>query len=105
MLKTRRTIFHSCTTALLSALLLGSFGPVAYAKRGPKPVVPPIEVNGMEFRAPNQPETEGNIEAWDPKSNTLLWSKRVYRNLKDPLAEQDVQWNFIKSMSFASNRG
>jgi hypothetical protein len=88
---------------IFGAIALLFFSPVAYAKRGPKPVVPPIQVNGIEFRAPNSPESEGMIEAWDPTSNRLLWSRRVYRNMKDPLAEQDVQWVFIKSMSIAPN--
>lgn len=85
------------------AIALLFFSSVTHAKRGPKPVAPPIKVNGIEFRAPNSPESEGVIEAWDPTSNKLLWSRRVYRNLKNPLVEEDVQWVFIKTMSLAAN--
>jgi hypothetical protein len=79
------------------------FAPMAHAKRGPKPVVQPIQINGIEFRVPNNPETEGIVQAWDPISNKLLWSVRAYRNPKIPLLEKDVQWNFVKLMSLASN--
>lgn len=79
------------------------FAPSVWAKRGPKPIVPPVRVGHMEIRAPNNPDTEGMIQAWDISSNRLLWSKRVYYTLKDPLAEQDVQWVFIKSMAFSAS--
>jgi hypothetical protein len=88
-----------CVVAACAFLVVG-----AHAKRGPKPQVPPINVNGIEIRAPNNPDTEGVIQAWDPNLNKLLWSKRVYRTLKDPLLEQDVQWVFIKSMALTPDQ-
>jgi len=72
---------------------------VSSAKRGPKPKVPPVEIAGVEYRAPNTVETEGCIEAWDTKSKTLLWRKKVYYTLKIPFVEEDNQWDFIKSMT------
>ena len=69
------------------------------AKRGPRPDVPPVVIAGIEYRAPNTVETEGCIEAWDTKSNKMLWRKKVYFTVKIPLLEQDVQWVFIKSMA------
>ena len=81
-------------TALAVMLPFGSL-----AKRGPAPKVPPIEIAGIEYRAPNEVETEGCIEAWDTKSQTLLWRKKVYHTFKIPFAEEDNQWTFIKSMT------
>jgi hypothetical protein len=69
------------------------------AKRGPRPKVPPVEINGVEYRAPNTVETEGCIEAWSAKSKTLLWRKKIYYTWKIPFAEEDAQWDFIKSMT------
>jgi hypothetical protein len=96
-------LFGPAQRLVLGTTLLLLFGSITYAKRGPKPIVPPLQVNGIEFRAPNLPQSEGIIEAWDPKSNTLLWSKRAYKSLKDPLTELDVQWVFIKAMTLAEN--
>ncbi len=61
--------------ALGIAILVGAG---AMAKRGPRPDVPPVEIAGTEYRAPNTVETEGCIEAWDVKARTLLWRKKVY---------------------------
>ncbi len=68
------------------------------AKRGRRPMVSPVEIAGVEYRAPNTVETEGCVEAWDMNSQTLLWRKQVYHSLKIPLLEEDNQWIFIKSM-------
>jgi hypothetical protein len=69
------------------------------AKRGRAPVVPPVEVGGIEYRAPNTVDTQGCIEAWDIRTHTLLWRKKVYHTLWIPFEEEDVQWVFIKSMT------
>ena len=73
------------------------------AKRAPKPVVPPVEIAGVQYRAPNTFETEGCVEAWDTKSQTLLWRKKVYYSVKIPFLEEDVQWVFIKSMTLSKS--
>jgi hypothetical protein len=73
----------------------------ATAKRGPAPLVPPIDIAGIEYRAPNSVERRGVIEACDVKTGKLLWRKRVYLNVELPFSEADVQWVFIKSMTFA----
>src|SRR5947207_2242940 len=69
------------------------------AKRGPKPQVAPVHIAGLEVRAPNTPDTEGIVEVWNLSGTTVQWTQRVYRTLHDPLLEQDVQWDFIKSMT------
>src|SRR5882724_2068002 len=82
--------------ALAVLLPLGSS-----AKRGRPPKVPPVEIAGTEYRAPNTYSTEGFIEAWDTKSQTFLWRKKIYHTLRIPypFAEEDNQWVFIKSMT------
>jgi hypothetical protein len=77
-----------------------SLGSLSAAKRGKRPVVVPVVIGGMEYRAPNTPQTAGFVEAWDLKLSKLAWRKKIYFTFNIPmLGEQDNQWNFIKSMT------
>ncbi len=93
----------------ISVLLLGiaialvMSGGAGSAKRGPRPKVPNISINGIEIRASNTPDYPGYIEAWNPSTKKLLWRKRVYYSFYDPLGERDVQWTFIRSMSLEAS--
>lgn len=73
------------------------------AKRVAPPVVSPITVNGVEYRAPNTPDLEGVVQAWDMGKTNLLWSKKVYSTTKNPQLERDVQWVFIRSMTLGAS--
>jgi hypothetical protein len=102
----KRKWYVALTIVLLSIFVfaMGTFVITrASAKRGPRPVVSPIEIAGIEYRAPNTAETEGVIEAWDIKSHTLLWRKKVYHTLWIPFLEEDNQWVFIKNMTVGSS--
>jgi hypothetical protein len=91
--KPKRYVVFIILLLSLLALVVGSLlFPRASAKRGSRPVIPPIQIYGVEYRAPNTAETEGVIEAWDAKSHTLLWKKRVYHTFKIPFVEEDAQW-------------
>lgn len=85
-----------CLVSLGTAIFLKAG---SRAKRGRAPVVPPVEIGGVEYRAPNTVDTEGCIEAWDTRTDTLLWRKKVYHTLWIPFTEEDTQWVFIKSMT------
>ena len=94
-------------TAVLTVLALAVFVLVnlvtrSAAKRGKRPVVNPIVIGSVEFRAPNTVETEGCVEAWDTMSKKMLWRQKVYHRLWIPLLEEDNQWNFIKSMTIGA---
>jgi hypothetical protein len=93
------TILSSLCIAVAGLLLQPS-----RAKRGPKPPVPPIRANGVEFRVSNRPGAEGIVEAWNAETNGFLWSRRAYFNPKIPFVERDAQWVFIKSMTLSTNR-
>src|SRR5207247_7025695 len=70
-------------------------------KRGKRPVVNPVRIAGIEYRAPNTIDSQGIVEAW--QTNKLLWRKKVYHPLWVPLLERDNQWNFINSMTIGSS--
>lgn len=90
-------VLAGCLTVIVLGVCLLKHG--GAAKRGPPPKVPPVVIAGIEYRAPNTYVTEGCIEAWDAKSEKMLWRKKVYFTVKNPFGEQDVQWVFIKSMA------
>ena len=69
-------------------------------KRGEAPTVVPLIYNGIEYKAPSAVEKEGILEAWDVKTKEKLWEKRIYSYFKNPFFETDVQWVFIKKMTF-----
>jgi hypothetical protein len=66
-------------------------------ERYPPPTVSPVLINGVEFRVPNL--EEGVVEAWEIKSQEMLWTKKVYSTLKIPFQEKDTQWVFISKLT------
>lgn len=89
-----------CILGLICALLLTNG---SHAKRGPRPLVGPVQLDGVEFRAPNTGQTEGYVEAWDVNSRKFLWRRKVYFSPWIPLLEPDNQWVFITSMTIDSS--
>lgn len=71
------------------------------AKRGRPPVVKPVQIAGVEYRAPNTYSTEGVVEAWSINPQKLLWKRKIYLTLKLPrlLMETDAQYNFITNIT------
>jgi hypothetical protein len=76
---------------------------IGHAKRGKRPVVTPVVIAGIEYRAPNATDNQGVVEAWDVSTKKLLWQKKVYYTPKVPFAEQDTQWNFITTMTVGAS--
>src|SRR5688572_12745312 len=95
------------TSALVSIWLLScaincAFVFAASAKRVNPPEVPALQADEVEYRAPNEGTAKGQgvVEAWDIRTGTRLWRRKIYSVWVNPLDEPDNQWVFIKSMSF-----
>jgi len=61
--------------------------------------------DGVRFEAPNQ--NNGKIiylEAHSVADGTLLYRKEIYRNIIWPWLEEDVQWDFVRSLTLADDR-
>jgi hypothetical protein len=92
---------HLITTfILLFALVPGA----AHAKRIPAPKVEPVIYEGVRYVAPNDNGRRGYIQAWDTSTNRMLWSVTVFRNFINPLLEEDVQWNYIRTLRVEDGR-
>ena len=84
--------------ATLMALLM----PVAaYAKRAAPPNVDPVIYEGVRYVAPNDDGRRAYVQAWDTKTDKMLWEVMVFRNSVNLSMEADVQWVFIKRMRIA----
>ena len=57
----------------ISAMLSVS---TVHAKRAAPAKVPPIKVGQIEYRAPTS--QMGCVEAWDTKSNEMIWRRQIY---------------------------
>ena len=80
-------------------ILLTVFVPgIAHAKRTRAPKVEPVVHEGVRYIAPNDDGRRAYVQAWDTKTNKMVWEVTIFRNLINPLKEEDVQWLFIKGM-------
>src|SRR5690242_20606968 len=77
---------------------------IAHAKRAQAAKVEPVIFDGVRYVAPNDNGRRGYIQAWDAKTNRMLWELTVYRNFINPLLEEDVQWVFIKRLSLSDGK-
>ena len=86
-------------------LFIAALVPVAAnAKRAQAAKVEPVIYEGVRYTAPNNDGGRGYIQAWDTKTNKMLWEATVFRNFINPLLEEDVQWVFIKKLSFEDGK-
>lgn len=69
----------------------------AYAKRGPKPKVDPVDYQGVRYMPHGDGRTQ-YVQASDIKTGKTLWDVAVFSTTIIPLLEEDVQWVFIKQM-------
>ena len=79
---------------------------LAEAKRGAPAGVLPVKVGNIEYSAPHRNGTHkqmGSIEARDPKSGKIIWSRQIYAVKYDLELEGDVQDIFIKSIAVQGN--
>jgi hypothetical protein len=80
-------------------VLMAVFVPgIADAKRTRAPKVEPVVHEGVRYIAPNDEGRRAYVQAWDTKTNKIVWEVTIFRNLINPLKEEDVQWLFIKEM-------
>lgn len=84
--------------ALAISMLL--FVSAAFAKRAPVQIAEPVRYKHFEFRASDQPETMGVVTVWDSVTKKKVCDITAYKVRTLPFLEKDVQWVFIKSMSF-----
>lgn len=68
----------------------------ALAKRSPPAKVAPVKSGEVEYRVPH--DKMGCVEAWDIRSDQLIWRKQVYVVRFDLELERDVQDVFITSV-------
>lgn len=77
---------------------------IAHAKRAQAAEVEPVIHDGVRYVAPNDNGRRGYIQAWDTKTNKMLWDLTIYRNSINPLLESDVQWVFIKKLGLSDGK-
>src|SRR5260221_707014 len=83
----------------ISVLLAVFMSSLAHAKRAAPPMVDPVVYKGVRYTAPNDDGRRAYVQAWDTKTNKMLWEATVFRNLINPSLEEDVQHFYIKKMS------
>ncbi len=81
----------------------------AFAKRsGPKEVAP-VAAKGVIYKVPHfgffhgKSQNGGFVQAWDAKTEKVLWDRMVYRIIYDPRMEKDVQDVFITKILIVGN--
>jgi hypothetical protein len=75
---------------------------LASAKRLPSVKVDPVFYEGIRDVAPNDDGRRGYIVAWNVGTNKKLWELTVFTNRIDPNLEENVQWEFIKTLNIHS---
>ena len=88
--------------AVIAAVFLVTIT-AAVAKRAAAPVVAPVRVGAVEYRAPNNDGQRGYIQAWDHAATNKLWEVTVFTNSIDPNLEQDVQHTYINSLAVSGD--
>lgn len=72
---------------------------VVQAKRAAPPKIDPVVSGGVRYVVPNDNGRKAYVQARDLKTNKLLWESTIFRNVIDPLMEEDVQCIYIRSMT------
>lgn len=78
-----------------------SFASRAYAPEKIQPVI----YKDLKIVAENSsPDNMGIIQAFNVNTNTIIWSKKVYKVKINPHVEDDTQWIFIKKMKIQNDK-
>ncbi len=88
-------------------VLLIGFAPLAaHAKRKAPPKVEPVVFDGVRYTVPNDSGRRAYVQAWDTKTNKMLWEVTIFRNfiVPFPLAEEDAQHVYIKNMRISEGK-
>ena len=86
---------------VLAAGMIACLVPGASAKRLAPRGAAPVTIDGIEYRAPV--ERMGCVEAWDAKSDKMLWWRQIYVVVIEPNLEKDVQDVFIRGLKAADS--
>lgn len=70
----------------------------ALAKRSAPVQVDPVTHEGIEYSAPRDAGSIGQVQARDAGSKKVLWEQVIYQISYDPDLERDVQWVFISDL-------
>jgi hypothetical protein len=90
---------------LAIAAMLAVLAPsVLQAKRRPTPKVEPLISEGVRYTAPNDDGWRAYVQAWDAKTNKRLWEATVFRNVRNPLMEEDVQHVYLEKMNIKDGK-
>ena len=91
-------------TSVLPLLLLLAFAftSPAFAKRSAPAQVAPVKAADVEYRVPH--DKLGCVEAWDVRSDQMLWRKQVYVVRYDVELERDIQDVFITSVAVQNGK-
>ncbi len=85
---------------LLAVFVMLSVSTV-HAKRAAPAKVPPVTAGQIEYRAPRS--QMGCVEAWDTKSNEMIWRRQIYVVKYTVGLERDVQDVFITTLKLKDN--
>ena len=88
---------------IILAAIIALLTLTAYARRDLPTKVDPVTGDGIQYEAPNRLTRVVVVEAWDETSHKLLWEQTVYEMKIDPELEEDVQWDFIKTLQLDGN--
>ena len=92
----------SIRLALYTALVLLCALPPASGKRAAPAPVPAVTIASVEYAAP--PSAMGFVVATDKKTGRELWRQRIYKILRDPGLESEVQDVFINGLELVNGR-
>jgi outer membrane protein assembly factor BamB len=96
----------------LSLLAVAFLLPVAsvFAKRRAPAKVEALVANGVRYVVPHfgwehqKTQNGGYVQAWNVETGSLVWDRMVYRVVKDPRLEGDVQDVFITELTLADGQ-
>ena len=94
--------------AIVLSVLLASA--TAIAKRSAPKDVAPVTADGIVYKIPHfgvthaKDQNGGFVQAWDAKTNKLLWDRMVYRIVYDRDIESDVQDVFITEIQVGGEK-
>ena len=82
-----------------------SNGSAPSASRGPPAIIKPITIDGVTYRGvAGNAETDGQAGGFlggFAADGTLLWTVKIYDNVRNPAIEGDVQDVFFREMTLA----
>jgi hypothetical protein len=95
----------------LGILAVAFLLPVAsvFAKRRAPAKVPALVAGGVRYVVPHfgwehqKTQNGGYVQAWNVETESLVWDRMVYRVIKDPRLEGDVQDVFISELTLAAD--